>query len=158
MFKLKFRDATSTFLFAMATIALGTLVLNVGCQPSAQTAKPEAAPQPQPEAQRAAAGVGKQGQKLEAHNPVQQLISGPAIQFFRVRDQAVFDIQIPHALQLYKAEHGKVPKSHDEFIQKIIQPNAIELPELRDGLVYQFNPEKEELWVYPAGELENAKN
>ena len=129
------------------------LVVAVGCQPVAETANNEpVVTQPLP-AQRATAGVGKQGEKLQAHNQTQKIISGPAGQLFQVRQRAIFDIQIPQALQLYKATNGRAQRSHDEFVREILQANNLVLPELRAGMVYQFNTEAEELWVYPEDEV-----
>jgi len=128
---------------------------SVGCQPAAESTNNEpqpVAPEPPP-AQRATAGVGKQGEKLLGHNKAQQIISGPASQLFQVRQRAIFDVQIPHALQLYKATNGRAPRSHEEFVKEILEPNQLVLPELRDGLAYQFNTEAEELWVYPENEV-----
>lgn len=128
---------------------------SLGCQPTNETvtATPST-PAPEPiAAQRATAGVGKQGEKLLGHSQAQQIISGPASQWFQVRQRAIFDIQIPQALQLYKASNGRAPRSHEEFVKDILEANQLVLPELRSGLVYQFNPEAEELWVYPESEV-----
>lgn len=45
------------------------------------------------------------------------------------------------ALQLYQAEHGEFPKSHEEFMEKIIRPNNIQLPALEPGYEYLYKPE-----------------
>lgn len=143
------RSATGSWL------ALGCCLLLVGCQ----TATEEASPPPEQvqlepiPAQRATAGVGKQGEKLQNHNQAQKIISGPASALFQVRQRAIFDIQIPHALQLYKATNGRAPRTHEEFVKEILEPNQLVLPELRAGMVYQFNTETEELWVYPENEV-----
>lgn len=134
------------------------LCVAMGCQPGSETAStaPET-PAPEPmAAQKAVAGVGKQGETLRGHSQAQQIISGPAIQWFQVRQRAIFEIQIPHALQLYKATNGRAPRSHEEFVREILEPNQLVLPELRAGLAYQFNPEAEELWVYPENEIPAA--
>ncbi len=46
-----------------------------------------------------------------------------------------------HALQLYNAEHGNYPKTHEEFMAKIIQFNKLQLPELGPGYEYLYKPE-----------------
>lgn len=129
------------------------LVLAVGCQPVAENPSNDPVVSETMPAQRATAGVGKQGEKLQAHNQAQQIISGPASQLFQLRQRAVFDIQIPQALQLYKASNGRAPRSHDEFVREILQANNLVLPELKDGMVYHFNTQAEELWVYPENEV-----
>lgn len=45
------------------------------------------------------------------------------------------------ALQLYQAEHGEYPASHEEFMEKIIKPNQIQLPELEPGYEYLYKSE-----------------
>jgi hypothetical protein len=143
------------FLNSLFGIAACCLLTAVGCQPVTDTSVQEATPPAAPSlpAQKATAGVGKQGEKLLGHNDAQRIISGPASELFQLRQRAVFDIQIPQALNLYKATHGRAPRSHEEFVSQVLQPNGIALPELRTGMVYQFNTEKEELWVYPENEV-----
>jgi hypothetical protein len=46
---------------------------------------------------------------------------------------------VTHALQLYNAEHGKYPKTHEEFMEKIIKANEIKLPELEPGYEYIYD-------------------
>jgi hypothetical protein len=48
---------------------------------------------------------------------------------------------IKHALDLYNAEHGNYPKTHEEFMEKIIDTNQIALPELDEGQEYIYDPE-----------------
>ena len=48
---------------------------------------------------------------------------------------------IKHALDLYNAEHGNYPKTHEEFMEKIIDANQIALPELDEGQEYIYDPE-----------------
>jgi hypothetical protein len=48
--------------------------------------------------------------------------------------------QVKQALDLYQAEHGEYPRSHDEFMAKIIEPNGIVLPELDEGYEYWYDP------------------
>ncbi len=54
---------------------------------------------------------------------------------------------INHALDLYNAEHGNYPKSHDEFMDKIVSVNQIALPELDEGQEYLYDPEDHTLKV-----------
>jgi hypothetical protein len=48
---------------------------------------------------------------------------------------------------LYKALEGAAPKSHDEFMEQVIQANQIKLPVLPPGARYVYKPETEELMV-----------
>lgn len=101
---------------------------------------------PKMERIKAETGVGKQGQRLENPDLVQSIIT-PARALFRTRQRVVFDIQIPQAMQLYKALNGKSPETHDEFMQQIIKANRIQLPKLPEGQRYVYDPEKKELMV-----------
>jgi hypothetical protein len=91
-------------------------------------------------------GDGKKGQGYGG-GP----ISEPARQYFRIRERIVFAVQIPEAIKLYKAMNGKAPKTHDEFIEKIINENSIRLPQLRDGETYVYDPDEEELMIERSG-------
>ncbi len=104
------------------------------------------------QAQKAVAGVGRSGASLRKHTDAQKIISGPASELLQFRQKAVLEIQIPHALELFKATEGRYPNSHQEFMEKIVRANRLTLPELPEGMVYRFNPEKGELWVYPEEE------
>ena len=130
-----------------------TLAIVAGCdalnKPMVSDAPP-AAPAPPPEPMKAEAGVGKQGQSLKNESGMGRMVAQPAITLFAVKQRVVFEIQIPQAMNLYKAEKGYAPRTHDEFMTFIIKANSIKLPELPAGQVYKYDPEKAELWVYPA--------
>ncbi len=133
--------------------ALAVIVLAcAGCRPPAASSTGDAEPSEQQApvvAQKAGVGVGKSTQAMDRHGKTGDVVAGPAKTLFRTQEKLVFEIQIPQALNLYKAEHGKGPQSHDEFMEKIIRRNSIKLPELPPGRHYQFDVEKQELWVVP---------
>jgi hypothetical protein len=95
---------------------------------------------------KAAVGVGSKGRDLDEH---EGLYVTPAKQYFAFKEKAVFDIQIPKDLQLYAASEGdgQGPKSHEEFMEKIIRANQIKLPQLKQGDSYRFDPETQQLMV-----------
>lgn len=134
-----------------AFVATG-LNLLAGCdafkdpKPKAQAAAQPAAPAAPVEMEKVKAdvGVGKKGDSLRGEN---QLIAGPAVAYFNTREKVVFQIQIPHALDLFNAEHGYYPKSHDEFMEKIVEFNQIKLPELKEGARYLYDVESHTLMV-----------
>ncbi len=138
-----------TLLFAWALAALA------GCdaQTSSTAPTPDAAAAPAPApnvvSQKASAGVGKKGQSLADNAGIARILSAPASAFFNFEQKAVLDIQIPQALNLFKGSEGRFPKSHAEFMQKIVEANRLTLPELPAGAVYHFDSEKGELWVFP---------
>jgi hypothetical protein len=111
--------------------------------PPAQ-AQPAAEPAADMERVKAEKGVGVKGRSLDEHEGV---VVTPAKAYFAVRERAVFEIQIPAALKLFKATNGNGPKSHEEFMAQIIDANQIQLPELPAGQRYVYDPEKEELQV-----------
>lgn len=99
---------------------------------------------PNTEAVKADVGVGQKGRSLDGY---QGAVVTPAKAYFAVREKAIFQIQIPHAMQLFKAESGAGPQSHTEFMDKIIKANGIQLPELPPGQIFEYRPETEELMV-----------
>jgi hypothetical protein len=63
----------------------------------------------------------------------------------------VFETQIPKFMQLFKATEGRNPKSHEEFMNKIIKANYVKLPELPAGQTYVYDPQLGELMVQKPG-------
>ena len=136
------------------------IVTTLGCGSSEAPPRPAtslrpAAPEPAPAAQpeqpeepavmvqkEAAVGVGKKGRDYEPG-----LITTPVQAYSTAKEEIAFNIQTPHAMQLYHAQHESYPKSHEEFMEKIIKPGAIQLPELPAGHRYVYDPEKAQLMV-----------
>ncbi len=108
------------------------------------TDAPDAEPAEGMERVKAERGVGAKGRSLDEH---EGLLVTPAKAYFSVRERAVFDIQIPEALKLYKATNGNGPRSHAEFMGQIIEANQIQLPELPAGQRYVYDSETEQLMV-----------
>jgi hypothetical protein len=129
-------------------------LLILGCDRPPEATSSVAAPEPDNAivASKAKAGVAKQGQLLQKHTDTQKIISGPANALLQFKQTAVFDLQVAPALKLFQASEGRFPKSHEEFMEKIIKANSLQLPELPEGAVYRFNTEVGELWVYPENE------
>ena len=96
---------------------------------------------------KAEVGVGQSGRSLDNETGVARMISEPARAYFSVAERTVFDIQIPQAMQLFKAMEGRSPNSHDEFMTKIVRANSIQLPKLAEGQKYIFEPSTSELMV-----------
>ncbi|TWT86923.1 hypothetical protein Mal64_37530 [Pseudobythopirellula maris] len=59
---------------------------------------------------------------------------------------------VTHALNLYWASEGDYPKSHEEFMEKVIEFNQITLPELDGDYEYWYNPEDHQLYKRPVVE------
>lgn len=66
--------------------------------------------------------------------------------YVRVQEKVEF-LQVDQALTLYKATNGELPKSHEEFMEKVIKANQINLPKLQEGDKYVYDPEKGQLMV-----------
>lgn len=155
----------SSALAAMTCVAIGckpynsnsasTVVGDPGNAPGGDAAGAVAAAVPP--AQKASVAVVKVGAKLRDNSDAQKMITGAPGVLLDAKPNALFNISIPQAIQLFKASEGRVPKNHAEFMAKIIEPNNLTLPVLLDGLVYQFNTEKEELWVYPKDQVPPEK-
>ena len=70
----------------------------------------------------ARAGVAKKGRKLDDEEGIGRMIAQPAISYFATKEKLVFEVSVPHALNLYKATKGRAPKTHDEFMKEVIKP------------------------------------
>jgi hypothetical protein len=76
------------------------------------------------------------------------VITTPIATYFAARERIEFTIQIPEFIRAYKFEHDmKGPKSNEEFMEKIIKKNHIELPTLPPDHKYWYDASKEELQV-----------
>lgn len=95
---------------------------------------------------KAEVGVGAKGRRLEDPKLVKMIVT-PAVAYFRTQERIVFEVTLPHALQLFEATNGRKPKTHEEFMEQIIQANQINLPELPPGHRYVYDPQTGELMV-----------
>lgn len=118
------------------------------------TSQQPASTEPETERVKADVGAGKKGhygQKGGDGNIAESatdMITVPVATLFRAKEMAAYRIQVPQALQLFKAMNDGIgPKTHDEFMEKIIKANNIPLPELTDGQKYVYDPSTEELMV-----------
>lgn len=108
----------------------------VAAEPSATPAASKTVQTP------AAAGVTGKGQ-YEISGP----IVTPIAVYFSARERIPFEIELPKAMQLYKAMEGRAPATHEEFMEKVIKANMIKLPELPEGHHYKYDPKTEQLMV-----------
>ncbi len=113
--------------------------------PQAQPADPPAPPAPLEARKTVEVGDGRKG-----HYGRMSIFQHNIGTFYRTKERLTYNVQIPQAMQLYKATNDRTPRDHDEFMKDIIQANNIKLPELREGCRYEYNPETAELEiVYP---------
>src|SRR5690242_1426973 len=100
-----------------------TLAAICGCDTSGVIApdKPQSkAPEPKPAEpapppvmvqDKVHVGVGVRGNDLGTG-----FVSTPVKAFFQTKERLVFEIQIPQAMNLFEAEKGRKPQSHEEFM------------------------------------------
>jgi hypothetical protein len=109
------------------------------------TGPPPIATEPVLVQEKASVDLTRKGQAAAEYKP--GLITTPAKAYLRVRDRIPFEIQIPSAMNLYKAEHDSFPKTQEQFMQDIIKANQIQLPELPPDSKYVYKPETGELMI-----------
>ena len=84
------------------------------------------------------------------------IITVPISVMFRTQDRLALQ-QVEYAMNLYKAEHGSAPATHEEFWEKIIVANNLQpnqsnmnrnkLPQLPTGQEYVYDPTDGELKI-----------
>jgi len=89
-------------------------------------------------------GVGKRGRDYDG-GVLAAPIATPVEQYFSIRQRVEF-MKMTKSMQLYEVQHG-LPKTHEEFMKKIIEDNLINLPDLPDGESYRWDPERGQLMV-----------
>lgn len=99
-------------------------------------------PPPEPVREKAAVGAVVQG-----HGYGTGPVATPMAIMYRAKEHIAFDIQIPHALDLFKATEGRLPKSHEEFMERIIKENQIKLPPLPEGQRYVYDVKQGQLMI-----------
>jgi len=96
---------------------------------------------------KAEVGVGVKGSSYaKPTGGPMDIITVPISAGFRAKERISFQY-IDHAMNLFKAEHERVPASHEEFVMEILQKNGIILPQLPSGHVYRYDPSDGELKV-----------
>ena len=73
-------------------------------------------------------------------------VTEPVRQYFLTQHRIAF-LQVENAVKMFKGVNGRMPNSHEEYMEKIIEENGITLPELQNGEEYFYDPEKGELMV-----------
>lgn len=127
-----------------ACLLLMLLAAPIGCEPpAAQPAKQPPLPAKETVRKEAGVGMGEVGRGY-GEGPV----ATPLKALANVKEQIAVDLY-RHALDIYKAmdPQGKGPKSHQEFMDKIIKANDIKLPVLPAGHRYVYDPDQEKLFV-----------
>ncbi|MDR1268939.1 MAG: hypothetical protein LBK82_05390 [Planctomycetaceae bacterium] len=115
-------------------------------QPQKEEDKPK---EPDAELVKADVGAGKKGHYGQTGGEqVSDILTVPIATLFRAKEMTAYRIQVPQALQLYKAMNdGKGPETHEVFMKDIIKANNIPLPVLPDGHEYIYDPATEQLMI-----------
>lgn len=92
-----------------------------------------------------AAGAKVSDSKIHATDP----ITAPTSAYGPMLEQ-ISKTHIEHAVRLFEAENGRFPANYDEFMEKIIKANRIELPVLPGGKRYQYDEVNHSLVVVDA--------
>ena len=94
---------------------------------------------PPPRIETVTANSMKKGKSLEGGG----YLSTVTHSRFFAEHQIILD-NIRHAMDLYNAEHGHYPKTQEEFMKQIIEPNepSTKLPELPEGWEYLYDPQE----------------
>jgi hypothetical protein len=121
-----------------------TVAVPAASAPVVQPAQASPAPEVEMVREKAAVGMGEKGRGYGGEG----FVATPIRSLWQTKERLAL-IQVEQALQLYKAGDGDGhgPKSHKEFMDKIIKANDIRLPELPQGHRYVYDPTKEELMV-----------
>ena len=92
-----------------------------------------------------AAGAKVSDSKIHATDPITSGTSayGPML-------ERISKSHIEHAVRLFEAENGRYPQNYDEFMEKIIKANRIELPVLPGDKKYQYDEANHSLVVVEA--------
>lgn len=91
------------------------------------------------------AGAKVSDSKIHATDP----ITAPTSAYGPMLEQ-ISKTTIAHALNLFNASEGRWPASHEEFMQRIIKENNIQLPVLPGGKKYQYDVDNHQLVVIDA--------
>ncbi len=91
------------------------------------------------------AGAKVSDSKIHATDPITSGTSayGPML-------EQIEKSYITHAVNLFHGFEDRYPKDHEEFMEKIIKANKIELPVLPGGKKYQYDVENHKLVVVEA--------
>ena len=126
-------------------VAVAVLVLAVtGCQPSVElepsTSEPVAVEQPAPV-------VDERPERVAIDKPVREVkptgtYGGAIAGAYRGSREKIEALGVQQAIQFWHAEHGRYPKSHEEFMEKCWKPLKSPFPEIEEGYEYRYDPEE----------------
>lgn len=84
---------------------------------------------------------------LDAENYDAAIVTTPISANSSMKQQMIFDFQIPKALELFEQLRNRKPNSHQEFMREIIQKGNIRLPTLPPYYRYIYDPEAGDFFI-----------
>jgi len=84
------------------------------------------------------------GMGAKGHYGGPGLVTTPVAAYWRTQDRLAIQ-QLIQAMRIYEAMNNGCPKTHDEFMEKIVKANMIRLPVLPPGQEYIYDPTQVDL-------------
>ncbi len=92
-------------------------------------------------------GFTGKGQYGQGAGDPSDIITVPIGALFSTRER-MFMMQLKHTEDLYKASNdSQMPKTHEEYMEKIVKEGGLTLPQLPDNQEYFYDPESQELMI-----------
>jgi len=101
----------------------------------------------EPETERVKADIGMTGKGQYGQGGGEKpmdIILVPVSQNFLIRERIALQ-QIEYAEKMYKAEHEKLPDTHEEYMRDVLQ--GMPLPKLPAGHKYVYDPKEQQLMI-----------
>ncbi|MEO2032815.1 MAG: hypothetical protein ABGZ35_12085 [Planctomycetaceae bacterium] len=86
------------------------------------------------------------GQVVKPEVKITNPITGP-LEAYEPLKQRIAALSLDHAVNLFRALEGRYPKDYDEFMQRVIKDNKMQLPKPVKGLHYEYDVENHKLLV-----------
>lgn len=123
--------------------------LTIGCEPSEEIQA--TAPTPAVKEPAAKADMAEGDKRVELNKPVEQGnrtggYLGAVAGGYRSAREEIESWAIRQEIEHYKANTGRYPKSHEEFMEKALQS---QLPEVEEGYELRYFPEEHKVFKVP---------
>lgn len=121
------------------------LLLATGCADSTQTSPP-VVKKPQEPGKVTEFDPNSGAVEVDHKQKITDPITGPlaALQNAKID---IPQLAIQHALDLFNAAEGRYPNSFEEFMTRVIKENQIRLPQLPQGMEFQYDVQNHKLLI-----------
>lgn len=131
-----------------------SMLLFIGCAQPVETSNEEGAQnqqlagtEPVPQANAEEESGPKRADEVVGQRKGTGVMTRPVFDALNAADRLILK-NVDYAVEIYKAAgNGEGPATHEEFMEKIIKANNIQLPKLPEGQRYLYDPENEQLMV-----------